>query len=644
MAGTQPLNANQIASAILTVIKNTSEDQLKNQLKQVNKNKLANVIASLVVASAKSNTPNALKKTIGAATAVNSNVLSDSITKLVTGQLLSQNAANRVRKELEKTAPSNNIRNAIVTLLIAEIKKPGGAPPPPPPPPPPAPRRIVKGEYSKLNYNMTNSPNFFMSQFKNKNGNPKFNGPIEGYIFTTRGKGTGYYKNIFQPPGPVPTVTPRPGAPSPPPRVNYAKMTLQNLFKLRSMAKNNTTRTAIDEAIKEQLDRIMRYLEPGRASFWRKAAELLKMMPKNYGERAEIIDRIIDAIQGVRRLADLVLAKRAVGRLNRNINAELDRRARNLKERQPKNENGNYGNRGRGVVIPRRRNGETEGNYAERQELATRRAALARRQTGGYGGGGAEAQRQAATLAARRATQQRQAGAGGYGNGGAGAGAGGYGNGGAGAGAGPGGNGGAGPGGNGGGGVGGFFKKLFGGGAPSTPPLPSTQQQSITKAGGANRALNIVAAVPGGANEVAKAAEALNETSGNVTQAIQVKGASPQAVQAVKNLGGVKNTVNILGGLNTMSQAPATRRRKARGRRPKKAPLRLVELNRVVAAVKKQKLISLMAHNVTRTHNIHPNDEKLKKYYRKVLKSYILRKPFATIVKKAAAKKRVVSK
>jgi len=150
-----------------------------------------------------------------------------------------------------------------------------------------------------------------------------------------------------------------------------------------------------------------------------------------------------------------------------------------------------------------------------------------------------------------------------------------------------------------------------------------------------------VALVPGGAPEVAKAAEALNETGGNVRLAINMKGVSPAAIKAVQNLGGVSQTVKILEGLNTMAQTPETRRRKAAApsaRRPKKSPVRLVELNRVIASVKKQKLISLMAHNVTRTNNIHPNDEKLKKYYRKVMKSYLLKKPFANIAKKAAKK------
>jgi hypothetical protein len=152
--------------------------------------------------------------------------------------------------------------------------------------------------------------------------------------------------------------------------------------------------------------------------------------------------------------------------------------------------------------------------------------------------------------------------------------------------------------------------------------------------------MNTVVQVPGGAPEIAKAAEALNETGGNAVTAITIKGASPAAVNAVKKLGGSTNAVNVLEGLNTMSQTKATRKRKAGTRRRTKVlKPRVAELNRVLSAVKKQKLISLAAHNVIKTHNIHPNDEKLKKYYKKVLKANILRTPFAKIVKKAAEKK-----
>jgi len=172
--------------------------------------------------------------------------------------------------------------------------------------------------------------------------------------------------------------------------------------------------------------------------------------------------------------------------------------------------------------------------------------------------------------------------------------------------------------------------------------LPTNQKTAITNAGGVRTALNTVAGVPGGATEVAKAAEALNEMNGNATKAVNIKGASPTAVQAVQKLGGPNNAVYVLHGLNTLSQKPATIRRKAvaPASRKRKKPLkiRVAELNRVIEAVKKQKLISLVAHNVTKTHNIHPNDEKKKKYYKKVIKAEILRTKFAKIVKKSAHK------
>jgi hypothetical protein len=97
--------------------------------------------------------------------------------------------------------------------------------------------------------------------------------------------------------------------------------------------------------------------------------------------------------------------------------------------------------------------------------------------------------------------------------------------------------------------------------------------------------------------------------------------------------------VNVLEGLNTMAQKPATRAQKRRTRpRRKTYRPRLAELNKVINSVKKQKLISIIAHNVTKTHEIHPNDEKLKKYYRKVIKANILRTPLSKIVRKAARK------
>ena len=129
---------------------------------------------------------------------------------------------------------------------------------------------------------------------------------------------------------------------------------------------------------------------------------------------------------------------------------------------------------------------------------------------------------------------------------------------------------------------------------------------------------------------------------------METRGVTPEAVKAVQTLGGKTNSIKVLEALNNLSRktpkrttlsvrrttvrAPGTRRRKPKGPR-------IAELNRVIESVKKQRLISLVAHNVLKTHNIHANENRLKGYYKKVIKANILRRPFAKIAKKAAKAK-----
>ena len=152
-------------------------------------------------------------------------------------------------------------------------------------------------------------------------------------------------------------------------------------------------------------------------------------------------------------------------------------------------------------------------------------------------------------------------------------------------------------------------------GAVRRLPNNSGALRRLPNSGNHTKALETIAMVPGGVPEVAIAAEALNETNGNVKQAIEIKGASPAAVEAVQKLGGPENALKHI---------------------------RTRKLNKVLDSIKKQKLISIIAHNITKTNNIHPDDEKRKTYYKKIIKSYILKSPFADIVKKAARKKRHV--
>ena len=171
------------------------------------------------------------------------------------------------------------------------------------------------------------------------------------------------------------------------------------------------------------------------------------------------------------------------------------------------------------------------------------------------------------------------------------------------------------------------------------PVLPSNQQSAITKVGGPTQALRVVAAVPGGAPAVARAAADLNEMNGNVKKAQELKGTPMAAIKAVQKLGGAKTASYALEGLNTLAQSKKTQVRKAvsvsKRRKVKKAPpsLRLHELNKVIEAVKRKKLVSLVTHNVANVNN-----NKKKKYYKKVIKSFILKKSLANKVKAAAKK------
>jgi hypothetical protein len=172
------------------------------------------------------------------------------------------------------------------------------------------------------------------------------------------------------------------------------------------------------------------------------------------------------------------------------------------------------------------------------------------------------------------------------------------------------------------------------------PVLPENQRSAITKVGGPTQALKVVAAVPGGAPAVARAAADLNEMNGNAKKAQELKGTPIAAIKAVQKLGGHKTASYALEGLNTLAQSKKTQVRKAvsvakgrPGKKVKKAPVRLHELNKVIEAVKRKKLVSLVTHNVGNVNN-----NKKKKYYKKVIKSFILKKSLANKVKAAAKK------
>jgi len=185
--------------------------------------------------------------------------------------------------------------------------------------------------------------------------------------------------------------------------------------------------------------------------------------------------------------------------------------------------------------------------------------------------------------------------------------------------------------------------------------LPAQERLALTNAGGYNNAAAAVSSA-GGPATVERAIAALNANGGNVNAAMQKTGLPRQVFNNVNKLGGPITARRTLAAVKkvTVKTAPyvgqnATQRvapnvyalAPVKKHRKKRMEVKLSELNRVINAVKKKKLISLVAHNVTRT-NIHANNGRLKPYYKRVIKAAILKKPFATIAR-SHAKKLVVS-
>jgi hypothetical protein len=538
-----------------------------------------------------------IKNSVGGQATTNSlvqhapvNDLVNSITKLIRNKVAL--TPNTKAKIVERLNTNGNQSNELVQKILQSLRQSL----------PPTRPAIFSPSSNMPPYGPETKPNFVppVSNGVNNNGRPKYAPPPPGYVLTTRNnRGTGYYLNKV-PAGPVPAG---PVGPVPPPAAprNYSKLGLRELMNARAKYPSNAER--INKAIRELFDQALRELKYESGSRRaRKIGELLRLLPRNFSGRRNATSLVINNVRNTRNERELQNLASNLGRVsNENIARAFAEQKKRLKR---KTNEGSY------------RRAEDVSNL---NEIRRRRAVLGGGNVGGSGGGN-----NLNELRRRRAVLGRGTG-----------------------------------GGSGGGNGGGFFgggngggnnlnelrrrRMVLEGGAAPPPPLPFMQQNAINNAGGIPRALNAVAAVPGGAPEVAKAAEALNETGGNVAQAINIKGASPAAINAVQKLGGKNNAVNVLEGLNTMSQTTGTRKRKAARTigRPKKMRIqkpRLAALNKVINSVKKQKLISIIAHNVTKTHEIHPNDEKLKKYYKKIVKANILRTPFAKIVKKAAKK------
>jgi hypothetical protein len=160
---------------------------------------------------------------------------------------------------------------------------------------------------------------------------------------------------------------------------------------------------------------------------------------------------------------------------------------------------------------------------------------------------------------------------------------------------------------------------------PVEAPVTAPQRNAINSVGGVNPALRQVAAVPGGPPEIVKAAEALNLTNGNKKEAMEVHEASQPAIKAVQNLGGSKNALHVVQGLNELA-SPNPKSVNSHFLKPKYAAL-----NRAIRKIQKKNLEHLVRLKISRE----PANNKFKTFKKKYLREIVS----SNIYKTSAAKK-----
>ena len=426
--------------------------------------------------------------------------------------------------------------------------------------------------------------------------------PRQGYVYKRGNKGLGFYKNNAPPvvPGPSGTLAPPPSAQAPPPAPSAAGPGPELVSRILGINPVNpqpplNTNTKLSEGnmMTSVRNRIGRMKNLSSTEKIRTLVALLREMPPKYKHARDYIKlKIVEAIRAAGRKGSLENIESNLGLLvkNANIKKTIETQKRRVSNEIKRLESARRYNYESNFNYERRRRRSVRAPYENNSHYAQRLGAYRRREgetSRGY-------ENRITTTNRRLQMEQNEI----------------------------------------------MRRRRLRNQGPNVAPtnvaptngLPTNQANAINKVGGLATVNATIAAVPGGAPEIARAAEILNETNGNVQQAVNIKGADPVAVQAVRRLGGPVNAVNAIEGLETHKR----RRRQSKRRRA----LRVNELKRVIKAVKKKKLISLVAHNVTKTHNIHENKERLKKYYQKVIKSAIMRTPLANIVKKSKANKK----
>ena len=138
--------------------------------------------------------------------------------------------------------------------------------------------------------------------------------------------------------------------------------------------------------------------------------------------------------------------------------------------------------------------------------------------------------------------------------------------------------------------------------------LPPAQKNAVQQAGGINNSLRIIQN-GGGAQEVAKAAEALNEFP-NANQAMAIKNVKPAAIAAVKAIGTPNRAMNVVNAVTNMNVrvSPTPVNKKA------PQPIRVKLMKEIIKRLTKEEIIQLVGESALGNKKANSKNELVKNF------------------------------
>ena len=138
--------------------------------------------------------------------------------------------------------------------------------------------------------------------------------------------------------------------------------------------------------------------------------------------------------------------------------------------------------------------------------------------------------------------------------------------------------------------------------------LPPAQKNAVQQAGGINTSLQIIRN-GGGAQEVARAAEALNEFP-NSKQAMEIKNVKPAAIAAVKAIGTPNRAMNVVNAVTNMNVrvSPTPVNKKA------PQPIRVKLMKEIIKRLTKQEIIQLVGESSLGNKKANSKNELVKNF------------------------------